>query len=612
MSNPSELKTIIHLFRMDGNSVGSLQQSLAAIGRSENGIDRRLDLWGGNMSKQGAATRLAADILVVGAGPVGLTLAMDLAWRGVDVIVIETRHRGERPSVKSNHVSARSMEIFRRLGVATKVRDAGLPADYPNDVAYRTAFLGTEFTRIPIPCRAERYTATGGPDTWWPTPEPPHRINQIYLEPTLFAHLEAQPGVRILSRTALQAFTQQADGVSARAIDLDSDRTVEIDCKFMVGCDGGGSLVRKAIGAKLSGDPMLQRVQSSYIRAPDLLPLLRAKGGTPAWGSFAMNPRRTGNVYAIDGRETWLVHAYMHEHETEFEAVDRDAGIRDLLGVGPDFTYELISKEDWIGRRLVADKFRDRRVFICGDACHLWVPFAGYGMNAGIANATNLSWLLAAHLQGWADAGILDAYEAERLPITEQVSHFAMKHALAMSKARKAIPPAIEAEGAEGERVRTAIGKAAYELNVQQYCCAGLNFGYFYEGSPIIAYDDETAPAYSMGDFTPSTVPGARVPHLWLAPGRSLYDAMGPAYTLLRFDAAVNVDALTAAAAAAGLPLTVLDVPRALAPDAYRHALLLARPDQHVAWRGDAPPTDCRALVDLLRGAGRTAARAAA
>ena len=200
----------------------------------------------------GISSTIDADVLVVGAGPVGLTLALDLAWRGIRVVVVETRRRGEPPSVKSNHVAARSMEIFRRLGVATKVRDAGLPADYPNDVAYRTAFLGTEFARIPIPCRAERYTATVGPDTWWPTPEPPHRINQIYLEPVLFAHLEAQPGVRILNRTTLTDFSQSPNGVTARAKHLDGDGDVEIAAKFMVGCDGGSSMVRKTIGAKLS------------------------------------------------------------------------------------------------------------------------------------------------------------------------------------------------------------------------------------------------------------------------------------------------------------------------------------------------------------------------
>ena len=134
------------------------------------------------------AKTLECDVLIVGAGPVGLTLAMDLAKRHVSVVVAEMRPRGEAPNVKCNHVSARSMEIFRQLGVVEKVRNAGLPADYPNDVSYRTTTTGIELSRIPIPARKDRYTATDGPDTWWPTPEPPHRINQIFLEPVLFEH----------------------------------------------------------------------------------------------------------------------------------------------------------------------------------------------------------------------------------------------------------------------------------------------------------------------------------------------------------------------------------------------------------------------------------------
>ncbi|WP_315838880.1 FAD-dependent oxidoreductase [Bradyrhizobium prioriisuperbiae] len=546
--------------------------------------------------------KLEADVVVVGAGPVGLTLAMDLAWRGKSVILLESRKRGVPPSVKSNHVSARSMEIFRRLGVARKVRDAGLPADYPNDVAYRTSFLGCELTRIPIPCRAERYTATDGPDTWWPTPEPPHRINQIYLEPVLSAHLAEMPNVRILNGTTLVDVTQTPDGVMALAQDGAAVTEIEISCRYLIGCDGGRSLVRGKIGATLSGDPELQRVQSSFIRAPKLLGLLRERGGTPAWGSFALNPRQSGNVYAIDGRETWLVHVYLNTGVTDFEAVERDGAIRTVLGVGKDFSYELLAKEDWIGRRLIADKFRDRRIFICGDACHLWVPYAGYGMNAGIADAANLAWLLAARLEGWAGEGILDAYEAERLPITAQVSHFAMNHAEAMAKARKIVPPAIEAEGPEGDAVRAAIGQSVYDLNVQQYCCAGLNFGYFYQDSPIIAYDGETPPPYTMGDFTPSTVPGARVPHIWLADGGSLYDAMGPYYTLLRFDPGMDVSSLAAAAFKAGMPFMILDIPDACRTEVYGYPLVLARPDQHVAWRGHDQPADPGGLIARLRG----------
>ena len=426
--------------------------------------------------------QLQAQVLIVGAGPVGLTLAIDLAQRGIDVLMTEIRHRGEPPNVKCNHVAARSMEVFRRLGVAQALRDAGLPADYPNDVAYRTAVTGMELSRIPIPARRERYTATGGPDTWWPTAEPPHRINQIFLEPVLFAHAEATPGLRIRNRTRIDDFEQDDEGVWATGVDLDDGRAVRIRCQYLVGCDGSRSTVRKKIGASLHGTDVVGRVQSTYFRAPALLGLLKHP---PAWATFALNPRRCGNVYAIDGRETWLLHNYLLPEETDFDSIDRDWAIRQILGVGDDFEYEVISNEDWVGRRLVADRFRDRRVFICGDAAHLWIPMAGYGMNAGIADAMNLSWLLAGRLHGWLAEGALAAHEAERQPITEQVSRFAMNHALALQRQREGVPENIEAPGPEGDALRAARGQALYDLNVQQYCCGGLNFGYFYELSLI-------------------------------------------------------------------------------------------------------------------------------
>jgi len=538
-------------------------------------------------------------VLVVGGGPVGLTLAIDLAQRGIKVIVVEARRPGEKPSPKCNHVSARTMEIFRRLGVAKALREAGLPEDYPNDVAYRTSFVGEEISRIPIPCRRDRYTATGGPDTWWPTPEPPHRINQVFLEPVIFAHAMKTPGLTILNRTRITDFTQDEEGVEASAEALDSDEKIEIRADYLVGCDGGRSIVRKKIGAKLSGTDVVGRVQSTYFRAPDLL--ARAKA-PPAWATFSLNPRRSGNVYAIDGKETFILHNYLKADETDFSSVDRDWGIRAILGVGDDFKYEILSEEDWIARRLVADKFRDRRAFICGDAAHLWVPMAGYGMNAGIADAMNLSWQLAARLHGWGGEGILDAHQAERLPITEQVSRFAMNHALSLQKEREGVHTDIDLEGEAGRKARAAAGKALYDLNVKQYCCGGLNFGYYYDASPVIAYDGEAAPSYTMDTFTPSTVPGCRTPHLWLDDGRSLYDAMGAGFTLLRLDPSVDVTGLEVAAAKRGVPFEVLDVSSSDAGLLYPQKLVLSRPDQHVAWRGDRMPSDPFALIDLVRG----------
>ena len=291
--------------------------------------------------------------------------------------------------------------------------------------------------------------------------------------------------------------------------------------------------------------------------------------------------------------------------EEDFEAVDRDACIRAILGVGADFAYEVLSKEDWIGRRLVADRFRDRRVFIAGDAAHLWVPYAGYGMNAGIADALNLSWHLSAHLAGWADER--DPRRLRDRAAADHRAGLALRDGPRAADDQGARRRAGADRGSErrgrGDPRRAEAGKA-YELNVQQFCCAGLNFGYYYDGSPLIAYDGEAAPAYTMGGFTPSTVPGCRAPHFFLADGRSLYDALRR-----RLHAAALRPARRRRAAgrarrrARGVPLALLDVAGTSAPPEYRHALVLCRADQHVAWRGDAVPADPGALIERLRGA---------
>jgi hypothetical protein len=359
-------------------------------------------------------------------------------------------------------------------------------------------------------------------------------------------------------------------------------------------------MVRKTIGASLQGTAVVSRVQSTYLRAPDLLGRMQER---PAWATFSVNSRRSGNVYAIDGKEHWIVHNYLRDEEPDFESVDRDQCLRAILGVDEDFEYEILSKEDWFGRKLIADRFRDRRVFICGDAAHLWVPMAGYGMNAGIADAMNLSWMLAAHLNGWAPASILDAHELERKPITEQVGRFAMGHAQELMRKAQSVPADIEDDTPTGEASRQSFGQVLYDLNVQQYCCAGLNFGYYYDESPIIGYDGTPQPGYTMGGFTASTVPGCRTPHVWLEGKRSLYDEMGKEFTLLCGDSHADTLALEQDAAALGIPLKVLRLPELRQHSEYSHRFTLSRPDQHVAWRGDALPRDCRQLLQLVTGA---------
>lgn len=543
-------------------------------------------------------TQLKSQVCIVGAGPVGLSLAMDLARRGIEVLMVEMRYRGEPPNVKCNHVSARSMEIFRQLGIAQAVRSAGLPDEYPNDVAYKTRFLGQELSRIKIPNRLTRYTASEGPDTNWPTPEPPHRINQIYLEPILFQEAEKIANIRILNRTQVLDFKDETHGCKIFAQNLDDQTQIEIEADFIIGCDGGRSMVRKKMGTHLSGVGELGKVQSTCIRAPQLLNLLN---DTPAWATFSVNPERGGNVYAIDGKEIWLIHNYLLEGEDDFEAVDRDQSIRQILGVDETFEYEIITKEDWIARRLVANEFRSQRTFICGDAAHLWVPMAGYGMNAGIADAMNLSWTLAAYLNGWAGEKILDIYQIERQPITAQVSKFAMNHAVKLHKERVKVPANIEEESLEGQESRNTFGQMLYDLNVRQYCCSGLNFGYYYDQSPIIHYDTETAPSYDMNVFTSSTVPGCRLPHFWLDDGSSLYDRLGQDYTLISFDQTLDCSNLKAIAADLGIPLKILNLSEAMPKNlGYKTQLVLVRPDQHVAWRGDVLAEDLHHFLNVI------------
>ena len=306
----------------------------------------------------------------------------------------------------------------------------------------------------------------------------------------------------------------------------------------------------------------------------------------------------------VDGRERYNIQNFSYPGETSLDHLDRDWVIRSILGVGPDFEYEIESTEDWVGRRLVANKFRDRRVFICGDAAHVWMPLGGYGMSAGIADAANLAWKLAGVIDGWASPQILDAYEAERQPITEQASRIISDVARQVMMQRAELSPDIERMDAAGEAARAAAGAFAYAIDVEQQCCGGLNFGYYYDVSPIIAYDEEKAPTYTMGTFTSSTVPGCRAPHFWLDGRRSLYDEIGAGHALLRFDRSASVTGIVEAAAKSRMPLKVIDVMPAEAGPAYRHKLVLVRPDQHVAWRGDAEPKAPDDLIDMVRGAG--------
>lgn len=548
-----------------------------------------------------------ASILIAGAGPVGMCAAIEAARRGIDVVVVEAKKRDQPADAKCNSVASRTLETLRRFGIADEVRAAGLPDDYPTDVNFATSVAGPELTRIEMPTRNERKPTPfpkGFPDAHWRTPEPYVRVSQLYSNPIISRLMHATPGITVLYETEVLGYTQDGTGVTLKVKGPNNEEST-LRGKYLIGADGGRSPVRYQMGVRLAGDAELAHTRSSLIHAPALGTLFGTR--RKSWMSWIVNHKVRGVVVAIDGKDRWLVHRTLPDGERNFASMDMHESIRDMLGVGEDFEYEILHHEDWVGRRLVAERMRDRRVFLAGDAAHLWVPFAGYGMNAGIADGVSIAWLLSNVLQGWADPAMLDAYEAERHPITDQVSRLAMQSMLDIIEALgKNKPPAAMSSkyNPAGIAIRKVMGSKLYTLNVPQFAPEGLNFGYYYDKSPIIAYDDESAPQYTMGSITPSTVPGCRMPHFWLAPGVSVYDRLGEAYSLLRFEPRIDVAPLVEAARKAGLPLVVIDAPAQKGDPAFRHSLLIVREDQHVAWRDNALPRDLQPLIDLLRGRG--------
>jgi len=521
-------------------------------------------------------------VAIIGAGPVGLTLAIDLAQRGIDVLVIERGDEAAAGDAKCNTVSARTMEVFRRLGIAEVVRSAGLPDDYPTDAVFSTGFDGQELARIKLPSRKERmgpdgHSAPGFPDSDWLTPEPVVRVSQYFLNPILYQCAREFSEITLLSGVEFTGYEQGENEVDVLARVISTGEQLRVNAKYLVGCDGGRSTVRKQMGVSFLGDAQLGRTRSTLVRCPAIRQLYT---GRPGWMNWIRNDKVSRICVAIDGDELWLLHRSVPADADDFTALDADQSIRDLLGVDEDFSWEVLKHVDWTARRLVAERFNSGRVFIEGDAAHIWIPMAGYGMNAGVADATNLAWMMAAVLNGYAPVDMLDAHQIERHPISEQVSRLAMNKALELAE-------------------RPDTPEKILQINVPQFVCEGLNFGYFYDNSPLIVYDEESPPAYDMGSAQPSTVPGCRLPHFWIDSQTSIYDTLGPYYSLLQFRGN-TIDAVFADAFEnAGMPLTVLDVDADA--DYFKHKFLLVRSDQHICWRGNGLP-DMTDLIAVVTG----------
>ncbi len=545
------------------------------------------------------------DVVIVGAGPVGLVAAMDLAWRGVSVLVLEQRSDDAPMHARCNTTSARTMEILRRLGCSRAYRRTGLPPDYPTDVIYMTRINGVEITRYNLVGSGNRFEDDRySHDAGWHSAERPHRSTQMYLERVLRAHALAQPGIELRYFHSVTDVSLSDGRVDLAYEDTRTGTPGRVGARYVLACDGGRSIVRRKLGIRMEGGTTgTGRTQSIFFRSSDVLRTFPVK---PGWMNWVINPDCFGNIIAIDGRELWLTHCMIPEGAEGVSEAEYDRQIRQTMGCAID--YEVLEIETWQFNRVVAEKYRAGNVFLAGDAAHAWPPYAGHGMNTGIEDGLALTWMLAGVLQGWAPESILDAYEAERHDVGDKVSRAAAGLATAQHRITQDMQmrSRIEDAGPEGDAIRRQVRNQLLDVDSRQFNAEGLNFGLHYDRSPIIVYDDGVAPPFEVAEYTPSTVPGCRVPHfVFVETGEPLLDLLGRGFTLLVSDDEIDCSGLVDAAAACGLPLQVIDI--AHEPKArrvYDHKLVLVRPDDRIAWRSNTPPADPAWLIAKVRGAG--------
>ncbi len=552
-----------------------------------------------------ATPAIDASVIIAGGGPAGLMLAIELGRRGINTLLLS-----ERPSTttfpQANATQARTMEHYRRLGFADAVRAIGMPADYPTDVAYFTRIANYELARFELPAARETRDLIKTMSGSWSAAELPHRGSQLYVERVLRAEAEKLPSVTLKFGWRVERFTQDSDHITVTATRVETGEKQVFAGSFLAGCDAARSVVRRQLGFHYQGesgvarDYMGGRMLSIWLRAPELY---RAIPHKPAWQYWAVNRMQRGLLVALDGKEQFIFMFQLRPEQDEGAITDDWAKEALYAALGCACPIEIISRLPWTaGLTLVAEHFQQDRVFLLGDAVHLFTPTGGLGYNTAIEDAVNLGWKLAAVIKGWGGSSLLASYESERRKVALRNTNFARYFANSIGNFIAA--PELEEDSMAGAAARVEAGIYLNRHAREEFNIPGITFGARYDGSPVIVGDGTAPPQDRANLYVPSATPGGRAPHAWLGDGRSLYDCFGFEFSLLRLgpqppDAASFLDA----AQARGVPLSVIDRPEAELRDLYGADLALIRPDQIVAWRGNRVPQDVYKVLATLTGA---------
>ena len=540
--------------------------------------------------------RVDTSVLIVGGGPVGLTLALTLARFGIGCMVVE-RAAGATQHPKMDITNGRSMEIFRMLGVADAIRAAAVPDHICHDVSWATSLTGHEIYRFAYPGPAEARETYRRRNDGARALEPDVRISQIVVEPLLRDAALASPHVTIRYGAEFLDFEQDADGVTSRVEIAETGEIRDLRSRYLAGCDGGNSRVRRQLGIGLSGEANIRTRYSVHF-------ISRDQAAFEPWGpAWHYQSPVHGTLVSQDGKERYTLHSYLADGETP-ETVNPYDKVKSF--VGADFDFEPLRALDWQNNLLVAEGYRDRRVLLAGDAVHQYIPTGGYGMNTGVGDAFDLGWKLSAVIQSWGGDGLLDAVREERQPVARRNREGSKRHAEARLAIGEIWPDGIDAAGPEGERIRAELAEGIGKIGNAENESLGIELGYGYAGSSIVCNEDSDETQDDPLVYVPTTTPGYRPPGIYLGDGTPVFDRFGPWFTLLDFGLDFGSDgaagAFEAEAETLGVPLRTVSVEDDHARSLYGYDLVLIRPDQHVAWRGNRAPGNLAGILRRVSG----------
>ena len=540
-----------------------------------------------DVSASSKAIPQETQVLIVGGGPVGLSIAVELGQQGVQCVVVEPRLVISQLRPRAKTTSTRTMEHFRRWGLAERIREvAPLKVDWSQDVVFCTTLLGHEVTRFTYcfglsPQRTEVFAESG------------QQIAQPLVEEVLREAVTNLKSCHLCLGWSLHTLQQHDDGVEATIINEQGEQR-QIRAAYIVGCDGSRSTVRAAVGVRYVGTSDLRPNFGFVFRAPGLAERLPHGPAVQYW---VLNPAYPGVMGRMNMEDQWW--AGVNGVSVETGQANIHALIHGL--VGAEINAEVLGTDPWTARMLMADRYQSDRVFLAGDAAHLNPPWGGHGFNTGIGDAVNIGWKLAAVLNGWGGESLLASYEAERRPVAEQTIREATTNMSVL--APELGNPELAASGSVGEQARRAAAQAIQVAKDREFHSLGLVLGYQYDGSPVIV-DDGTPPLPESSTYSPTARPGARLPHMWLPDGASLYDLLEKGLSLLRLHDDADVAPFVEFATSHNVPLTVVELRGEKLEEHYDASLLLVRPDQHVAWRGTSVDrATAGTIIDKIRGA---------